>query len=368
LNPVKQQLGLTVVVSIVTAALCAFIWHHDPDQAATDDRLGNVIVTSLAHSSILPLTTADQNHLGVLANRAYELPEVAGVAIYTIDNKLLALSGSLDNGLPFTQTVDVNDTIIGYVRISLVPSVPSANAFWVRVGLSVGAVFLVALAVLIAFTPRRKVPTLTVEIPQTPAVPPVPQVHYLAVANLYNSLSLSPDERTRVLNADLEIIQRVANLYAGQASVERGKGLLLHFEEIDATDRCLDAVSAALLSASLISEEASAGVYRFGLHRLVLDPGEGLSGRSREIEDTWLLAALARQGTLAVSERFAAGLSGHRPVEISPLHHPMLKDLDTMAGSAFIITGVGDDQQQILDEQQALLMGYDPSTLRRSTF
>ncbi|MDA1076469.1 MAG: hypothetical protein O3A63_17180, partial [Proteobacteria bacterium] len=296
LKLVKPQLLLALVVGGVVAVASAWIWHEDPHVAATNDRFGNAIATSLAHSSVLPLTTQDGIHLGVLANRTFELPEVVGVAVYTVDNRLLALSGDLDRGQAYIRSIDVDNTIIGYVRVNILAQTTNSAFPWLKILSSIACVALTGFAIVLALTPWPKVPVLTVEIPDEPALPAVPQVHYLAVANLYNALSLSPDERARVLEMDLETATQAVTLYGGSVSVQNGKGLLLHFTE-EHPDRCLDVVCAAFLSADLISDSGSPGHYRFGLNRLVLDPGEGLSGRSRDIEDTWLLAALARRGS-----------------------------------------------------------------------
>ena len=61
--------------------------------------------------------------LSVLVTRINEPAEVASVSIYTIDDRVLAISGSASNSAPhFTHPIVFEDTVAGYARVTLNPA------------------------------------------------------------------------------------------------------------------------------------------------------------------------------------------------------------------------------------------------------
>ncbi|MAT85289.1 MAG: hypothetical protein CMD39_13475, partial [Gammaproteobacteria bacterium] len=93
------------------------------------ERFGNATAQALAELAVEPLTRQDRLHLGVIGNRLAELDTVTGVASYGPDNTLLASTGELD-GVRFSQPVTLDDTLVGYVRISVDPAAFQAVSGW----------------------------------------------------------------------------------------------------------------------------------------------------------------------------------------------------------------------------------------------
>ena len=75
---------------------------------------------TLASLSLEPLLKLDRMHLGVLSARVAAVPEVSGVAVLTLDDQVLALSGELTSPR-YTETVVFDDSAVGYVRVALNP-------------------------------------------------------------------------------------------------------------------------------------------------------------------------------------------------------------------------------------------------------
>ena len=103
----------------ITALGLVLIWTLTDARETRLERYGSSVAKSLAYLCVEPLMKQDRIHLGVLTNRVAELSEVIGVGIYTIDDKVLALSGNPAVGTNYTEMVTSGDSIVGYVKLSV---------------------------------------------------------------------------------------------------------------------------------------------------------------------------------------------------------------------------------------------------------
>ena len=128
--------------AVITALSLVTIWSVTDERETHLEQFGSSIAESLAHLSTEPLMKQDRIHLGVLTNRIAEMSEVQGVGIFTVDDKVLALSGTLAGGTSYTSTVTSGDAIVGYVKLAVNAIVFSPRSKSARYLLSVLVIFI----------------------------------------------------------------------------------------------------------------------------------------------------------------------------------------------------------------------------------
>jgi len=389
-KPDRKLLGPLAATSLVVGLGLALVWQLTDERQARIDRFGGSIARTLAGLSVEPLLRLDRMHLGVLSNRVAEVPEVSGVAVFTLDDQVLALSGQLASP-QYTEAVAFDDSIVGYVRISL-----DQNAF--RDGLASGGRPLGVLLVLV-FAPLLVAIAMTMlrsRVNRGPSIEPSgaararkhavfqaagdspapPMVedsaieirHYLLAVNLHNQLSLSGGEREFELSLCVEIAEAVAAVYQGQVVALPGVGVLIDFDHTQDPDRPFQVVCAGLVLARVLREESSFGAYRLGLH-LVTRPGDALlSLEDPAVADAALLSALARELNLAVSGPCYAAIERADRLEVRISHHPLLDQLTTCDPECRLVTDLGPSYQSLVLQQTARLTGQRRSTASESTF
>ncbi|MDP6375249.1 MAG: hypothetical protein QF921_06795 [Pseudomonadales bacterium] len=374
-----------LVSTAIAAAVLVWTWHTPAgDQGDDETQLGAMLTQTLAASSIEPILAGDRIHLGVLVNRLRQVDRVAGAAIYTVDNQMLALGGELTHGSEYSAPVTQDDTVIGFVRVSL-QEVP-ISALWTRVLISLACILLVPLATVLCVTrlaadmaARRAAATAADDFEEHADPDPgafIEETEFLVLANLYNHFSLTPETRDLVLERTLTLAARISRLYSGEAAIVPGKGVLLSFTETgtDATcqQRAFEATSAAFLLAGVLRREERLGEYRLGahcLHKRWGVRGETVSVRLA-IEDAALLAAIAVEGTLVASREFRDRLKSDVRLDITDLSNPVLEHLRTAAGEACAIALIDTRQLALLERQAALLFNSadQDSASSESTF
>lgn len=350
---------IAAATALLAAAALVLIWGGQ-SSAQQDRATGEMLADLAARAGIDGLIARDRFELGVVANRLTRVPRVAGVAIFTVENELLALSGSLENGTPFIQPIVLDDTLIGFARISLVPP-PLAPE---PMRLASSALALLAIAVLVAWwsarlrgeAPRRATDTSIAPDSATQAT-----TRFLLVGNLRNQLSLSGSEQRRTTERALSVARRVGEIYGGRSTHPPGTGLLMTFASQADTDSAFEAVCAAFLVAERLAGDAATGNYRFGLHVVELQAGESPSDHCAALEDAALLAALGKSGAIVASESFFAHLADPGRLEAEKFSHPMLEQLHAADAQGFLITGIEQDRRALLDRQASRLAGDRPS-------
>jgi hypothetical protein len=334
--------------------------------------------------TIDPLLQQDRIALGVMANRTLELPGVSGVTMFTIDNQVLATSGRSEEGLRYTEPVTRHDSIMGYVRVTLTRDTGQPSIAPMLLGLV--AMLLAPLMAVgmfsVRYTPAPKARASedtrgasdpSTDAPPTGAQPAVTEDHHLVAVNLYNQISMTREARKAELDHAQAIAQKVVDLYVGDVRALAGTGLLVHFPPGNDADRALQVLCATFVLAKLLAqhEDADVGTYRLGLHTVALPVGVELNAHAREIADVALLSALAKHMTVAVSGTFPIETLREDQVTSSPLQHPLLDELATVAG-ARLVADLSPVQQKLVTQQVGHLSddlsGQWGSTASESTF
>jgi hypothetical protein len=347
-----------------------------------------------------PLLKQDLLHLGVIGNRMVALDEIAGVATYTVDDQLLTRSGAME-GPQYTKSISIEGTEVGRVRIALNPAIfdgmladPAKRPIVTTLAaLIVLICALVTAASLTAYREWRagrlvvRLPDLgdrlrrrmqsAVETEQESAAaevedaapePPQEIRHYLLGVNLYNQLSLKGVEREFELSLCTELAEAVALEYQGQVVSLPGLGALVDFDHTDAEDRAFEIVCAGFALARLLRDEAPFGNYRLALHVASRPGDEPLPLDHPAVRDVALLSALARDGTLALSETLVAALQGVDRLEARPMVNVLLDELVTSGAHCQIVTDLATpDKTRVLQLVDSLKTQRD-SIASESTF
>ena len=360
----KASIGFEFLIAAATALLAAtamfLIWEGQATKEQ-DRATGEMLADLAARASIDGLIDRDRIELGVVANRLTRVPRVAGVAIFTVENEQLALSGTLEPGTPFVRPIVLDDTLIGFARISLVPPVRSPD----RMRLAASALALVTIALLVAWwsarmrggAPRPPAATAIDPDSETEAV-----TQFLLVGNLHDQFSLSGSQRRQTTERALAVARRIGEIYPCRSAPLPGTGLLVTFPARDDNHSAFKAVFAAFLLAERLAVDSISGNFRFGLHVAELQAGETLSDRPTALEDATLLAAMSTPGAIVSSESFFAHLNDVDRLEAEPFSHPMLEQLHAADQRCRLITGLEGHSRALLDLQASRLASDRPSS------
>jgi uncharacterized membrane protein affecting hemolysin expression len=379
------------VLALAVAGSTSLFWSAalSADQQRHMSSFGRALAEQLATLSAAPLIGGDRISLSVLATRINEPAEVASVSIYTIDDRVLAISGSASNSAPrFTHPIVFEDTIAGYARVTLSPAVfrtgPSA---WLLM-LWVFGCALAGLAV--GYLADRRWSAVTTALPDpasTDAADPTEQEshetlpNYILVVNWFNQASFPATDRPRIIDMCLNRADQVGHLYGGQGTDLPGIGLLFTFhgapDDAQRPERCFGIVCAALLIAEVLHDvnqrhymqERPELAFRFGLHE---DPSNTplseLPGTDCAT-DASLLSAVAPNDTVAISREVFDQLEDPERFDSTAQEHAILGSLVTASpGECAVISALNDSYRGLLDRQAERLSAQPDSTSNPSTF
>ena len=388
-KPDRSLLAPLAATSLLVALGLLLVWQLTDPRQARIDRFGSSVAQTLASLSVEPLLKLDRMHLGVLSARVAAVPEVSGVAVLTLDDQVMALSGELTSPR-YTETVVFDDSAVGYVRVALNPNAfQSALLSGSRLAGLLLVITLAPLLVAMGATLQRawpERPRHREAAAEAPAAEPGDQDraasaaadmkedsaieirHYLLAVNLHNQLSLSSGEREFELSLCVEMAEALAAIYQGQVVSLPGVGVLVDFDHTQDPDRPFQLVCAGLVLARVLREESPFGIYRLGLHVVTRPGDELLSVEDPAVTDAALLSALARELTLAVSGPCFSALERTERLESQTSRHPLLDQLTTCDPECHLITNVESTYQPLLLQQTAQLTGQRRSTASESTF
>jgi uncharacterized membrane protein affecting hemolysin expression len=366
--------SLLFATNLITGLGLVVLWSAMNDDDARIDHFGSTLTRSMASQVMEPFVAGDLIHLGVLTNRTVELPEVVGATIYTVDDRMLSLSGDVLRGRPFTREVVHDESIIGYVRLHI-DDAAFAGSFPVALILT-GILWVCLVPVLLLVTRtlmERQLTTAGAE----PDILPMPEptdaeaedeCRHLIVVNLFNQLTLSPDQRAAELAFARAAATRVAGRYRGQLTDLPGTGLLLWFGTDASDDRPFHVLCAAFALRQLLTGADTWGNYRLSVHCAA--PGTGAPQPGAEpIADAAVLSALARDHTLVVSAAFFDRIPYPQRFHSEPMRHPLLDELETIGRGARLASGLAQPHDQVVAEQVEELEAYsEPASARESTF
>lgn len=373
----RSQRELLLALSIGLLVSVAVLEVHSHDSSRTEERqaLGESLAAGLAGLAVEPLANRDRIALGVLANRLVEVNGIGGIAVYSMDDQMLAISGNAQRGERITAPITQDNNAIGYVHVWLQPVAAGDGSR--DSGSALGVSLLIALSLYLLWQiPWRQMrlsaapaaqPQEIIAVPEPP--PPEPLAHGLIALNLFNQLTLKPPVREQELAHARVLAEAVADLYGASVDTLPGTGLLLQFDGSADAERPFQVICAAYLLASVLAAAESHGQYRLGLHTVTLPADNRAPTDLLEIQDAALLSAVARPNTLAVSDTLYSSVLHPERMQIVAMENPLLNQLESTDSRAWLVTGLTEVHARQLQEQ-ARELGYDSaaSTPSESTF
>jgi hypothetical protein len=348
------------------------------------ERFGHALAETTAELATEPMRHQDRIGLSNLASRTAALDEVLGVSLYTIDNKLLALSGREPGGVRtpnFTHAVTAEDTITGYARIVL-----DRDRFSVSAVAALAVSWPAWLAVFITTTGLAYALRQFSQPTQSrgdkgsrgernsPEIERPRSVFMLAI-NLFNQISVRSDEKIKALELALNRAGWVANVYVGRAEVISDTGILLTFDDNHA-DRCFEVLCASLLVARVLEElsleqsaiEKTPLTFRYGLHLCANWETVSDSKNSDHVSDAVLLSSLAPNGKVAISEDVSAMIDRPERLECGVMLQSAAGALaTTTAGKYRLVNSLTGTYEALLQRQAELLSTQASSISNAST-
>lgn len=395
LSDIVKPDATVLAVAAATVLLTALVLWLLVSLTSREDQhmeaFGGAAARALAELAVQPVMRQDRMHLGVIANRLAELPEIRGVASYSADNQLLTTTGDVQ-GPHHTQPVTADDSIVGYVRVALEPQAFSSS-HPARITALLSALLVLPFAVAVAWSmvraarqgrigpllPQRRGrngeesgPPATAEDAEVscdaaPNPPPLIR-HYLLAVNLYNQLTLPPTEREFELTLCAELAEAVAEIYQGQVVNLPGVGILVDFDHTGDDDRPFQVVCGAFLLARLLRDEAPFGSYRLGLNLIESPADDALPLDHEAVADAALLSALAKDLFLAVSGSCFDALQGRDRLHARPLHNPLLDQLSTGDAGCYLVTELEPSCAGLVAQQAEQLRSQRDAISNPSTF
>ena len=350
---------IAATTALLSATAMFLIWEGRAG-VEHDRATGELLADLAARASTDGLIDKNRIELGVVANRLTRVPRVAGVAIFTVEDELLALSGTLEEGTPFIEPVVLDDSLLGFARISLVPPAPVPDV----AGLAASGLALLAIALLVAWWSARLRGEAPGPSPDTSTrldAATEASTALLLVGNLLNQLSLTGSQRRRTAEQALAVARQVGEIFGCRCTHLPGTGLLMTVVAREDDDSAFEAVCAAFLVARLLAGDAATDNYRFGLHVVELQPGESPSDHPAALEDAALLAAMGKSGTIVASEPFFAHIAEPGRLEAETFSHLMLEQLQGTDEQGRLITGLVGEHRALLAQQVSQLAGDRPS-------
>ena len=206
---------------------------------------------------------------------------------------------------------------------------------------------------------------------------PEPEPCYLVAVNLFNQLSLTPDQCAAELAFTRMTAERVAALHHGEVLNLPGTGLLLIFKGSHSDDRPFHVLCAAFALCRLLADAESLGRYRLGVHTLTLAADEAFSIGSDPVKDAAILSALAKDNTIIASTALVEQVPYRQRLILEDMGHPLLEELETIGGGAVLAQALAPPHDDLIAQQLLELRGAadapqsersGPSTASESTF
>jgi len=393
----------------VTLAALALDARND---AAASARYGSTIADRLAANAIDPLLGDDLIGLSLLVREYKALEDVATVAVYGANDRLLAAADGTAtsparleqeplNGIHI-QPIRIEESIAGYARVAIRPRHPqvgqpalllaalaaiamlTATGAWLGGGLDLrlrSARDEVENTLGLQARSRGNLAAL-LELGSEITAQHEPEAGsntlrerqlYVLVVNLFNQISLPAAARDDVLEQCETALQQVCRLYGGRQEALPRTGILVTLDALsDSGDHAFHAICAALLAqrvfANLNAERARTGevqlALRIGLERVSEDennsqPEVMAQAFPDSVSRAITLSALARDQCIAIGDDVLKACSDPDRLVREPLQSAALRALGG-SGHAWLLRDLAPGYRGLLERQAQLLLGSKP--------
>lgn len=385
---------------LIVLLACAFaVTLHDGGRER-GERYGGLLAESLAELAVGPLLLQDRIELGLLSNRGATLPGVAGVTIYGVDSKILAMTDPAPRGSTYVRPIELDGSVVGYLNLTLQEDFLNPNRWplWLLIACLIAGLPWVlppasrlvaeALVLLQSAGPAAAVAPGSADRAAASRTgrgtdrgtaggfghaaeagsgdgasndlhqPIAPKPAYLLLANLLNQLSLTTAERQALVADAIALGRDVIELYGGELQPLTGASLAVWFPDDD-SDSGFRAACAALVLTRLLRSASDTGVFRLALHYAA---DRSAAMEPAYLSDTALLAAAAANGEVMLSHAVTTRLRHPERLHATAIEHPLGADFATTSATCQRLRSVVEPFESMLERQCNALLGQRDST------
>ena len=340
----------TAIMATTLTVFCAgWILLATDNFQSKNDFYGKTLAESLSALVLEPLLTQDEMDLAAISNRFAEIEGVQLVSVYSLDNKILSSSGKSGAGPSYSDTVVFDDTVMGYVRITLEPTILHSPITTTHVLLA--CLMLIGIpAISLWILGHRVIKTNESSVGSASEVSITEEtsIQYLVGINLYNQIALSQTERKKELDVAQRLVEKLGPFYKSSVHHMPGMGLIMLFSVNTEGNDQLEALFAAFVIIGLLKGQP-------GEYRIAIQKTEGLTTTidmmAPEIKDLRLLTAITKVNTVSVGSHFKSDFLTANQIRFQPLIHPLTKEMSTSDIRFFSITSLSASHQSLVNEQ-----------------
>lgn len=361
-KPNRSTLPAAFLGTLFTGVTLLAVWLPTHSPQSHMDQYGSSLARATAHASAGHLIHKDRIELAVIANELVVYPEIGAAVFYDTRNEILAIAGNTGLADHYTAPATLDDTITGYVSISLKPAAFAPDSYlwqWLITLLILGVSPFLSLGVLqLSARGNRSLPIVSVPEPTQDE----PQASFCLVINLHNQFALNREQQSLALADAMNMAQEVCAIHHGTATIIQGRGIVILFDRSTVSAR--DAICGTILLQRLLREFETQGEFRTYLCE-VQAPGSPADMANLDLEkvdgfnleDALTLAALAKSGTVLISTQVNNALTTAESTWATVYQHPLLEDMES-SDPHYIVSGLPDQQDSLVDSQCLLILGF----------
>ena len=356
---IVDKLKPIALASLVTALGITILWVSYQKELSGQHRYAIGLADLLAYSSKNYVIEKDAINLALLGKEVTKAKEVDRIVFYDTNNKILGLVGNSENGPHYTEQIIVDDTLVGYVTVSL-----NQKAFGklpiIELLLYSGLViFVVTLLFFLTVKGAQKVST-SIPIVSVTKRKDVPA--YCLFINVHNHLSLANTAKESAIDDAHTMAAEVCAMFPGAYFKLPDEGVLVLLDEESIT--AYESVKAGWLLQKLLKEIETTNLYRFFLSTCTC------SEKPSESSDQLLvdaitkneralglrIASLTKADSISLSESLFSRLSDTQKESCQLLEHPVLNDL-TKNQDIYVLSRTLPEEETI-QEQVNMILGF----------
>ncbi|MFT7654514.1 MAG: hypothetical protein ACI9UU_003634 [Candidatus Azotimanducaceae bacterium] len=348
------------LATCLCVVMLLLLWVPERTPTAIMNQYGESLTTAIAQSTGGQLLHQERIELAVIATDIAAYPEVSGVVFYDQGHEILAMAGNQVMNDHFTAHAAIDDTITGYVSITLSTDAFTAPTPWLSwlgsLFVLIGVPFLTVGTLQLTMKGNRSLPI--VSVPDNPEG--AEQDAFCLIINLHNALALGKQGSTNALGDGLTMAQEVCALHPGFSTIANSRGVLVLFDKV--TVSASQAICAGSLLLELLEEYETLGEFRGYLDRCQVprSPAELTSIDLSDLDDDFdlehllIMAALARPRALLISDVVQKALQTSQSHWAVPFHHPMLDEGQVV----HCVSELPEQQARLVAGQKTVILGF----------
>tara|TARA_A100001037_G_C15104649_1_gene615747 strand:- start:4 stop:1119 length:1116 start_codon:yes stop_codon:yes gene_type:complete len=332
------------------------------------DSYGKTMAESFAALTLEPLLTQNQMDLAIISNRIAGIDGIGHATVFNLDNEIIVTSGIPDVGYGYSHPVIFDDIVMGYVRVTLEPTIYSSPISTNHIGFAILMLISIPIFTLyiLGYRAVRKAENPTQLNTQTDSHEE--QRTYLIGINLHNQIALTPKERANELQMAKQLLKLLEPIYKSTTHDFPGTGLLMKFTSIPNIDIRPEILFAGFVVTGLLQTHKK-GRYKVAIHSIDYLSDSSVNMENVEIRDLRSLTAITKENTVNVGNDFDETFLRGAEVDFQVLEHPLTQQMSAGVKGCYTIERLPQRQRALLAAQiKSILSNHEDSTDMDTTF